>query len=234
MTDASRLRRLRLLAVGDVLDDADELGGLAGFLAQQRDRRAAPHRGSVLAHVALLERVAVDFAGAQLLYALARRIDVVRMRELEEGELSKLFERVTEHRAELQIRFLKTAVEIRDGNAERGLREHRAQAFFAGAQRALRRAAPADVVKHHDRAGDPAPCIADRRRAVFDADLGAVARDQRRVVRKPDRLAGLRALLDRVVGRVTRVFIDDAKDVLQRTAPRLRSIASPSGARRSD
>ena len=76
------------------------------------------------------------------------------MRELEERVLAQLVERVTEDRAELQVGFLQTAVEIGDRDAERGLREHRAQPLFAGAQRALRRAAPPDVMKHHDDAGD--------------------------------------------------------------------------------
>jgi hypothetical protein len=207
-----------LLALGDVLDDADELGSLSRFLAQQSDRGAAPHRRAVLAQVTLLERVVVDFTGPQLLDALARRIDVFGMRELEEGVLAKFFERITENRTELQVGFLQAPVEVRDCNAESSLRKHRGQALFAGAQCALRHATPADVMKHHDRAGDPAPRIADRRRAVFDAHLNAFTRDQRRVIRKPDHVAGLEGSLDRVFGRVTRVFVDDAENALQRTA----------------
>ena len=92
-TDASRLDTLfGVLAVGDVLDDADELRRFAVFLAQQRHRRAAPHRAAVLAQVTFLERVVVDLAGPQLLYlrrALHRRHPGASARERCAGEVRR-------------------------------------------------------------------------------------------------------------------------------------------------
>ena len=54
--------RLQPLAIGDVLDDRDGVGGRSRLVALERDRHLHPDRRAVLADVALLQREAGDLA----------------------------------------------------------------------------------------------------------------------------------------------------------------------------
>ena len=114
---------------------------------------------------------------------------------------------------------MKRTVEIGDANADGGLGEHRAQSLFAGSQRALRFAGARDVMEDHDGAGDLAVGVADRRGAVLDRALRAVASDQRGVIREPNDAAAGKHFLDGVFCGLPRVFVDDPKHVQQRLPP---------------
>ena len=208
--------RIPFLALRDVLDDAEELRGSAALVVQQRDRRIAPENASSFADVALLEAVAVDRSVEQPQNLCLRCGPVVRVGELHERSFLQFLDRVPQHRTETEIRLVKRAVEIGDADADGSLRKHRAQSLFAGCQCALRFASGRDVMKDHDGADDCVVCVADRRGAVLDRPLGAVTTDQRGVIRESDDVAAGERLLDGVLCRLSRVFIDDPKHTQQR------------------
>ena len=137
LEDAALLvqRRLGVLALRDVLDDADETIRLAGRIPHQRDRRQAPDLAAALAEIPLLERVFRDFSGKQLANRRFGHGTVVRVRELAEGHLVELCLGVPENLAEAPVEVDEMAVERGQGDADGRLVEDGAKLLVTREQR---------------------------------------------------------------------------------------------------
>ena len=72
-----------------------------------------------------------------------------------------------------------------------------------------------DIVEYQHDADDRSLTVTNRRRRVFDVELGAVAADQHCVVRQTDNGAGAQNNADRIVDHLPRAFVDDAEHVIQ-------------------
>ena len=77
------------------------------------------------------------------------------------------------------------------------------------------------VAEDHDDADDPPAVVPDRRGAVLDGRLGAVAGDQDGVVGQADDDPLADDPVDRVLGRLPGLLVDDPEDLLDRPARRL-------------
>src|ERR1700722_14262159 len=87
-------------------------------------------------------------------------------------------------------------------------------------------------MKYHDDTGDPAIAVANRRRAVFDGNLGAVPADQSRVIGQADDLPEGHYPLYGTLSWRAIVFVDDFENALERLA--LGVCNPPSGHRFGD
>jgi hypothetical protein len=85
--------------------------------------------------VALFERVAASAAIEKPANLVLRLRDIVWMRDVGDRARAHFLGRVAEHRAEFLVGFLEVPVDVRDADAENGLREDRAKTLFACAKR---------------------------------------------------------------------------------------------------
>ena len=111
--------------------------GLTRFAAQDRDKLMHPDRGAILAHVAVfnLEIRHLLLVQAPDLGEVLRA--VIGVQELAECRRPQFLLRVSEQSAVSRIALLKSAVQIGDGDAGRGVFKDLAQPLFALAQSLL-------------------------------------------------------------------------------------------------
>src|SRR5437660_115108 len=78
-----------------------------------------------------------------------------------------------------------------------------------------------DIVKHDDRADDPALAVADRSGGFLDRHFLTGARDEHRVVGGGAALAATQHAQQRIVDRLARDLVDEIQDLADRAAARL-------------
>ncbi len=89
--------------------------------------------------------------------------------------------------------------------------------FFGSNEGAFGDAAFGDIAENQDDADHAAGAVADRRAAVVDGDLAAVPRDENGVIGEADDGSEPAHLVYRIFDRGSRVFVEDGKDLMQRS-----------------
>src|SRR5262249_43613088 len=139
--------------LGDVLYEADGVGGLHARVEEPRLRAVAPCRLPVLADEALLHLDDAAPPGADLSEQPSCLGKVVGMGDVEDGPLEEVLFRVSEETTEGGVHLQEPPVRSEGRHADGGLLEDRAEALFAGLERLLREAQDlqlGNVLDHHD------------------------------------------------------------------------------------
>lgn len=158
----------------------DVVEGLAVLAAQQPDGDADPEGVAVLAQVALLQFVAVGLAAEQAGVGLQRRLEVLGVGEVGEGEVVKLVGLVAGQLAEGGVGPHQAAVDPAE-------RHPRCRPREGGLEAALGLAATALLVEAGAEVGEPGDPV--ERRAALAADQHHLDRGEKGGAVNPDPLA---------------------------------------------
>src|SRR4051812_3309979 len=141
---------LGLLARADVVEDGDLVERAAGAVALDRHAEVDPHRGAVLAHVALLDVHRRDFARVQARALRVDDVEVLGMRDLASGAADQLVLRVAHDLAQAPVDAQELAVQADVRDARAGELEGAPVALLAFVQARFGVLALGDVVEHRD------------------------------------------------------------------------------------
>ena len=167
-------RVLGAAALRDVLDLRDEVERLPGVVAHERDRQQHPALRAVRADVALFHAVAAPLAGDHLTHELEVGLEVVRVRDVLEGQLQQLSGLVPDDLGEGAVDAQEGAVESDQRHADRGLLEGVGEALLGLLERAVHGRADDGVRARAHVAGDLAALVAQLHRPAPDPDDRAV------------------------------------------------------------
>ena len=129
--------RLEPLALGDVLEDRDGVGGPAGVVALEGDGLVDPDDRAIPADVPLLELVAGEPPAPQRLVPIAPRRQVLGVGDVMEGEGRQLVAAVADDVAVLLVDAQEATPGVLEGDADGGVLERAAEPLLALAERLL-------------------------------------------------------------------------------------------------
>src|SRR5690606_17085562 len=121
----------------------------------------------------------------------------------------------SEQALEVLVALEQVALEVPEERARAGCDEGGLQALLALAQRVLGTTALRDVVEYDDGAGDDPAGVADGRRAVLDRNPLTLSRNEGRVLRETGRNTRCHHFVQRIERRLTRLFVEDAENVVE-------------------
>ena len=165
---------LEALALGDVLDLADEVERLAVLVAKERDRQQDPDRPPVGAEVALLHLVAGDLAGEHLPDLLEVGLEVVGMGDVLERLGEELALGVSGQVAERTVDAHPAALGGDEGDPDRRVVERLREPLLLDGPLGLELPVCGDVDDAPEVAGDRPGGVEDRGGAPEHPDLGGV------------------------------------------------------------
>ena len=121
-------------ALGDILDDGDEMAGLALLVADHGHREIAPDHRAAFLDIAFFYAVGVDLALHQLVDPRQIHSDIIGMGHLLKGSAFKFLAGITQDLAQPLIHPDPAPIQPHMGNAHGGLFEGRPKAGLAFAQ----------------------------------------------------------------------------------------------------
>jgi len=169
-----RQRVLHALPVRDVLDHRQEAQETPRLVPDAPDVHPDPDDGAVLPEESLLQVVLVDPAVADPPRLGQVGLQVLRMREIDEGEGRQLLGGIPEDLANPLVDLQEPEVGGKERRPQRRLVEEAVVLLLLLPERVLRPLPLGDVERLRQEGGNPPPVVVDRRVVPFAEDDGAV------------------------------------------------------------
>ena len=175
LVEEQLLAQLRLLALADVLDDANAIQEAAGRVAHGRRAHVDPDDAPVLADHALLDDIPVTPALRLLDVVLVVPLPVIRVGHVEHDHPEELVAAVAGDGTYRLVDTQQAALLVDLGDADRSMRIGRGEPLLAFAPGILDPAGDGDVLHAVDRTDDAAVLVPQRLDTSKHADAAAVA-----------------------------------------------------------